>query len=113
MERKLTKQWVVKHYPIRICVPYCAIQSLLAREDRIGYTTRREGWGANIYNINGIAIVTGYAPFGNVKPSYELCQKYNSLAHEVCVNEWDCTKARKILWKLLHEFIAEARKEIK
>lgn len=111
MERRVTKKWVNENYPIKICVPYCAIQSLLAREDRIGYTTRREGWGADIYDIDEIAIVTGYAPFGNVNPSYELCQKYDKLAHEVCVNEWDYLKAKEILRGLLNEFITEARKE--
>ena len=55
-----------------ICVPYCGLQNLLNYESPVAYTARREGWAADIYDMGGgVAIVTGYTPFGNIRPYYE------------------------------------------
>ena len=68
-------------------VSYCSLQHLLHYEREIAYTTRSEGWGADIYQFGSTAIVTGYAPFGNVRPSYEVNKKYDDMAMEI-VNAW-------------------------
>lgn len=77
MKFKTTQKAIKANYNTIICVPYCGLQNLLKYESPVAYTERREGWAADIYDMGGgVAIVTGYAPFGNVRPSYELLDKY-------------------------------------
>lgn len=67
-----------------ISVGYCNICYLLKYDIPIAYTTRREGWGADIYEITpSTCIVTGYAPFGNIKPSYDILREYNETARDI------------------------------
>ena len=58
--------------------------TLLNYESPVAYTVRREGWAADIYDMGGgVAIVTGYAPFGNIRPSYELRERYEKQAEKI------------------------------
>ena len=87
MKYKTTKKAVMQGYYKVISVSYCSLQHLLNYEREIAYTTRSEGWGADIYQFGSTAIVTGYAPFGDVRPSYEINKKYDDMAREI-VNAW-------------------------
>lgn len=81
MKFKTTQKAIKANYNIIICVPYCGLQNLLNYENPVAYTERREGWAADIYDMGGgVAIVTGYAPFGNIRPSYELRERYEKQA---------------------------------
>ena len=81
MKSKTTQKAIKTNYNTIICVPYCGLQNLLNYESPVAYTVRREGWAADIYDMGGgVAIVTGYAPFGNVRPSYELRERYEKQA---------------------------------
>lgn len=81
MKFKTTQKAIKANYNTIICVPYCGLQNLLNYESPVAYTERREGWAADIYDMGGgVAIVTGYAPFGNVRPSYELRERYEKQA---------------------------------
>ena len=64
MKFKTTRKAIKQGYENVIQVPYCGLQNLLRCESPIAYTTRAEGWGADIYDFGNTAIVTGYAPFG-------------------------------------------------
>lgn len=55
-----------------IKVPFCALQNLLRVDDPCAYTAGREGWSADVYDFGLAVIVTGYAPFGNIEPPYEM-----------------------------------------
>lgn len=81
MKYKTTQREIKNTYTNVISVSYCGLQSLLKYETPTAYTTRAEGWAADIYSIGTTAIATGYAPFGNIKASYDLCQKYEKKAH--------------------------------
>ena len=87
MKYKTTKKAVMAGYYKVISVSYCSLQHLLNYENEIAYTTRAEGWGADVYQFGNIAIATGYAPFGDVRPSYEVNKKYDDMAMEI-VNAW-------------------------
>lgn len=81
-------------------------------ETPIAYTVRREGWAADIYDIGGgVAIVTGYAPFGNVRPSYEVRQKYEKEAETILEAYYrNATNYKHIenrLKELLQQFVEE------
>lgn len=81
MKFKTTQKAIKANYNTIICVPYCGLQNLLNYESPVAYTERREGWAADIYDMGGgVAIVTGYAPFGNIRPSYELRERYEKQA---------------------------------
>lgn len=109
MKFRATQKEIKAKFNTIICVPYCGLQTLLNYESPIAYTERREGWSADIYNMGGgVAIVTGYAPFGNIRPSYEVVERYENVAKKVRYDyflKWE--EQREQLKTLQREFIAE------
>ena len=109
MKFKTTQKAIKANYNKIICVPYCGLQNLLNYESPVAYTVRREGWAADIYDMGGgVAIVTGYAPFGNIRPSYELRERYETDAEKIRYNyslAWE--EPRKRLEPLARAFIEE------
>ena len=110
MKYKTTKKAVMNGYYKVLAVPYCALQHLLKYENEIAYTTRSEGWGADVYQFGSTAIATGYAPFGDIRPSYELNKKYDDAAREI-VNSWGAeafADKKAKLKTLIEEYLKEA-----
>lgn len=109
MKFKTTQKAIRANYNKIICVPYCGLQNLLNYESPVAYTVRCEGWAADIYDMGGgVAIVTGYAPFGNIRPSYELRKRYETDAKKIRHNyslAWE--EQRKQLEQLARAFIEE------
>lgn len=84
MKHKTTRKELRERFPIIICAGYCNLQTLLVDVDPVYYLTRSEGWAADVYRVGRDAvIVTGYAPFGNVAPEYNLQRKYEMAARRV------------------------------
>lgn len=84
MKHKITRKELREHFSIIICVGYCNLQTLLIDVAPVYYLTRSEGWAADVYRIDRDAvIVTGYAPFGNITPEYNLQRKYEAAARRV------------------------------
>ena len=84
MKHKTTRKELRERFPIIICAGYCNLQTLLVDVDPVYYITRTEGWAADVYRIGRDAvIVTGYAPFGNINPAYDLQRKYEAAARRV------------------------------
>lgn len=84
MKRKTTRKELRELFTTIICVGYCNLQSLLADIDPAYYITRPEGWAADAYIVDcNTIIVTGYDPFGNVSPEYDLQRKYELWARRV------------------------------
>ena len=110
MKFRTTQKEIKANFDKIISVPYCSLQNLLNWESPVAYTTRREGWAAYIYDMGGgVAIVTGYAPFGNVRPAYELLKRYEKQAEKIRYDyslSWAEQRAK--LRQLAKEFIAEA-----
>lgn len=105
MKFRTTQKAIRANYNKIICVPYCGLQNLLNYESPVAYTVRREGWGADIYDMGGgVAIVTGYAPFGNIRPSYELRERYEKQAEKIRY-EYNYDRQRESLKSLATEFI--------
>mgnify|MGYP001271254847 CR=1 FL=1 len=109
MKYRTTKKAVMAGYYKVLCVGYCDLQHLLNYEREAAYTTRAEGWGADIYDFGNVAIVTGYAPFGNVRAGYELNKKYDDLAQKI-TSDYSAPYAEKKakLDALIKEYIKEA-----
>lgn len=106
---KTTQKEVKAKYHTIIKVPYCELQTLLTYKSRVAHTEWREGWAADIYDMGGgVAIVTGYAPFGNVKPTFEVIRRYKHAAEAIRYDysiKWE--EHRERLNHLIHEFIEE------
>ena len=112
MTMQLKKKDVVAHYDMIIRVPYCGIQYLLKGSRCLGYTAGVYGWNADVYDVgHGIAIVTGYRPFGNIKPPYELYTHYDAAAQQVWHSGVDYPTAKEQCNELLENFVADVRKE--
>ncbi len=107
MKFKTTKKDIMNGYDKIISVGYCNLQSLLHCESEVAYTVRREGWGADIYQFGNTAIVTGYAPFGNIRPGYEVNQRYEERATKATEGVYKWEEKKAILAGLIEEYIQE------
>lgn len=110
MKYRTTKKDTINNYNKVICVGYCDLQTLLSHETQTAYTTRREGWAADVYDFGNTAIVTGYAPFGNIRPSYDIYQKYENAAKKIYYNyDLSWTEQKEQLRELIAAFIEEVQ----
>ena len=109
MKFKTTQKEIRENFNKIICVPYCGLQTLLNYESPVAYTSRREGWAADIYDMGGgVAIVTGYAPFGNVRFGYDICRKYEKQAEKIRYNyTLSYDRQRDMLKSLAKKFVKE------
>lgn len=107
MKFKTTQKAIKANYNTIICVPYCGLQNLLNYESPVAYTVRREGWAADIYDMGGgVAIVTGYAPFGNIRPTYEQMKAVEEQAEKIrCDYSLSYEQQRERLKSLARDFI--------
>jgi hypothetical protein len=104
MKARVTAKQVRESYANIIQIGYCAAWYLLGRNPHY-YTAGIYGWNADVFHIDqSTAIVTGYRPFGNIRPSYELVRKYEQEAEA-------CYKAGKVeeVSKLLNAFVKECK----
>ena len=78
MKYKTTAKEVRNGYFKIISVGYCDLQSLLDYKSPIAYTSGIYGWNFDVYDIDGVAIVTGYRgmPSKNSKADYNLIKEY-------------------------------------
>lgn len=112
MKYKTTQRDVKNGYAFVIGVGYCNLQNLLSHESETAYTARQEGWAADIYDFGNTAIVTGYAPFGNIRPAYDLQRKYETAAEKIrCNYELSWAEQKEQLRQLIDEFIKEVTKQ--
>lgn len=109
MKERTTRKNVMQSHDVVVNVSYGALQFLLKYENEQFYTARIEGWGANIYSFGSIAIVTGYAPFGNVSPSWDVTNSYEKRAIAIDSSNMNYEKKRIETKKLLNEFLADMK----
>ena len=107
MKYKTTKKAIKENYRKIINVGYAELQSLLKHVEPIAYTAGVYGWNADIYTIDGVAIVTGYRPFGNIRADYDICCKYESEANQIMQSVNDYKECKAELNNLINEFIEE------
>lgn len=107
MKHKTTQKAIKENYRKIINVGYAELQSLLKHLEPIAYTAGVYGWNADIYIINGVAIVTGYRPFGNIKADYDICCKYESEANQIIKSVYNYEERKTALDDLISKFIEE------
>lgn len=110
MKVQTTKKAVKNNYSKIIRIGYCDLQTLLSLEEPFAYTAGVYGWNANIYGLNGIALVTGYRTFGEISPSWELIEKYEQKAKEVIDLIYNYEERKEALKTLIDSFLEEVIK---
>ena len=110
MKVQTTKKTVKNNYSKIIRIGYCDMQTLLSLEEPFAYTAGVYGWNANIYDLNGIALVTGYRTFGEISPSWELIEKYEQKAKEVIDLIYNYEERKEALKTLIDSFLEEVIK---
>lgn len=114
MKLKATQKRVKEVYRHVICIGYCNLQYLLYYRKAFAYTSGVYGWNADIYDMGrGVAICTGYRPFGNIRADYNLQKEYNDKAERIVLSwgKYEHDEKLKMLDELLNEFIEKALKE--
>ena len=108
MKFKTTRKQINQNYKNVICVEYCKMDYLLNGKNPIAYNSGRDGWKCDIYDVNGVAIATGYQPFGNIRPNYETIKKYEDEARRIACNCWGSYQNMiDQIDQLLNQFIEE------
>lgn len=107
MKFKTTKRNIMNNYFNVYSVGYCDLDRLLQYREPIAYTCGVYGWNADVYEIDGIVIVTGYRPFGKVI-KYDLVKEYKQKANEL-KNGFNYEESKNNMEKLLNEFITKVK----
>ena len=105
MKFKTTQKTIKENYAAIISIGYCDAWYLLYFENPIAFTSGVYGWNADIYDINNVAIVTGYRPFGNIHVDYDVIREYNNRAKTIISdNGIEYEKKKELVNDLLLEF---------
>lgn len=114
MKIETTKKYINNLYDNKIVLGYCDLYNLLHTDEPTYYTHGVYGWNADIYTYDlDTVIVTGYRPFGNIRPERETIKKYEEKAKKVIEKYLSFKgqevfeKRQKALKKLLDSFVAE------
>jgi hypothetical protein len=101
MKYRTTAKEVKARYANIISCGYCDLQNLLKYKNPIAYSRGVCGWNFDVYDIDGIAIATGYRcmPSKNSKSDYDLVREYDDKARG---------KTKEEREQLLKEFIQKA-----
>lgn len=119
MKYKTTKKEVKSNYRSIIRLGAVELYYLLKFTEPVAYTSGVYGWNADVYGFDNVAIVTGYRPFGNITPDYNVVEKYNKLGKEIYEEEHNPAKdwneereeQENRLNQLIQEFIKEVIKQ--
>lgn len=110
MKFKTTKKEITSNFDKILGIGYCGLQHLLYYQNPIAYTCGVYGWYADIYNINGVIICTGYCPFGNIRADYNLTKEYDEKARQITNDRNKSYEQRKEeVNSLLNEFIEKIK----
>lgn len=105
---KTTKTKILNNYRNVVKVGYCELQRLLRTKERNFFTSGTYGWNADIYQVNhNTVIVTGYRPFGNIRPDYDLTERYENEAEKIICSNLDFEVKDAKLTELIEQFIEE------
>jgi hypothetical protein len=103
MKYETTARALKEGYHTIISAGYCELQSLLSYKSPVSYSSGIYGWNFDVYDINGIAIATGYRgmPEKNSKADYNNIIEYEQKSQGKTAEEKDV---------LIKEFIEKVRK---
>ena len=104
--KKLTKEMAKAMYQNTIKIAEGELHNLLYEEQPTAQIVDGIGWVADVYEIDGCAIVTGYKPIG-IRPADELIKKYEAAAKEIRDRWLPHVETKSKLHALVVEFVHE------
>lgn len=111
MKTKTTSKAIKQYYrPDQILnIGYCGASYLLKYEEATGYNAGVYGWNYDLYEMDGVAIITGYRGIGE-RVDHKLLERYELKAREIAKN-WALgyETIRKQINKLLREWITKEK----
>ena len=108
MKFKTTRKQINSNFKNVISIGYCDAQYLLQGRKPIAYNAGYYGWNCDIYDINGVAIITVYISWGIMHPDYDVIKKYEDEAGKICSDSWgNYQKMLDQTDQLLNQFIEE------
>lgn len=106
MKFKTTTKAIKENFGYIMRVGYCEAQNLLWYTSPVAYTCGVYGWNFDIYQIDGIAITTGYR--GMIGTRFDKLKKYEKSAEKILNdNSIPYEKKRTKIEKLLHDMISD------
>lgn len=91
---------------------YCDLQNLFRYTNATAYTCGVYGWNFDLYEIDGVAITTGYRGMMGKCIPFELIRKYESKAKKAIEKaNFNYKKTKSALDKLIAKFIEELTEE--
>ena len=106
MKYRTTRKDTLRYYDC-IKVGYCDLHDLLSFRNASAYTCGVYGWNADVYTFGGVAIVTGYRPFGR-RADFETVTAYEKLAKAIRNNyRYTWEEQRDLLDILIEEFLQD------
>lgn len=86
MKFKTTTKYIKENNNTILSVGYCKMSSLLKYQEKTAYTAGIYGWNYDIYEVNNVAICTGYRGMPenkNIKDDYDLIKQYEEKAQKI------------------------------
>ena len=112
MLTEITRNQVLKDYKNIIMLGNSEMETLLKWDKVALYVTRTEGWAADVHVVDGTAIVTGDAPFGNISVAPLTIKRYEEYAQDITNSNdrWEDKRdaCRSLLVKFVREVTASA-----
>ena len=108
MKNFTTSPAVSRNYSTVLKVPYCALQSLLSHETPVSYTRGLYGWNYDVYNVGGVAIVTGYRNMPGARVPDSIVNQIEECARVLCNTSVDYESTRAALRNMIDLLIARA-----
>lgn len=107
MKYRTTQKAVKGNFSKVFAVGYCGLSDLLRFEEPRAYTCGVYGWNADIYEFGGVAVATGYRPFGQDIPA-TIVRKYEEQARAIGGDySRPYAERREAVGALLVEFLKE------
>lgn len=109
MKHKTTAKAIRENYGknYRLEVGYCDAQFLLRYDNPTGYASGVYGWNFDLYEIDGIAICTGYRGMPSGKNyDYAILRKYDNMARAII----EARKPENMAWD---KFLNKQKKQVK
>ena len=89
---------------------YCDLANLFRHTSPTAYTCGVYGWNFDLYDIDNVAITTGYRGMIGKRIPSEIIRKYESKAKKATEKaDFDYKKTKSALDKLIEKFIAELK----
>jgi biotin carboxylase len=114
MKFKTTKKEIKKGYYYVFQCGYCDLQNLFHGKSAEAYTCGVYGWNFDLYDIDGVAITTGYRSMMGKQISRDLIEKYENKAKKAIERgNFNYKKTQTALEKLRIAFVNELLEDLK